>query len=230
MKNFFSKHNFEHFKKTRFWRHKLIMVLVAIAMLAVVVFYTGLRAAIVAIFSNNPISHDVAVGGIVIENGILRDEFTDGRVLEIKSAISRNDANNTDLIFFNDLSGRLLRAKKDGKKDDSTPDQNMAMLPSDSLAIDELMNFKTSIGILTTKQNTLLMEKDVNVNLANGLHITTSNLNVDFRLNEIRGDAMVYGKGEGEEFSGEGIIIYNQGQNIKLLGQSQMTIFTAPQK
>ncbi len=231
---------FNGFKRTRFWQHKLVMVLLAAAMFILIIFYTGFRAAIVAILSSTmPLIDDVARGGVVIENGILRDEFADGRLLEIKSKFSRSDGSNKDIIYLNDMRGRLLRpnptatnltsnatnlANTTSNSTDKAGDDLPAMTPSTMLANSELMNFTTALGILTTSQSSLLLDKDVDINLSNGLHITTSKVTVNFKAGEMHGEESIVGTGPRENFSGEGIDVRDHGNKIKLLGNSQMII------
>ncbi|MDI9313810.1 MAG: hypothetical protein QM529_03920 [Hydrotalea sp.] len=224
---------FAGFKQTRFWQHKLAMVAIAAAMFVLVIFYTGFRAAVMTIFSYIPSTTsidttNIGTGGMAVENGTFSDEFQDGRVLEIKSKSSQSDRNNSDIVFMQNISGRLLRPPPDPNNPTKPAVGINAMTPSNMLTPDELMNFTTSTGVLTISKNTLLLTKAVEANLANGLNIKTTKLLMNFKNGGMTGDEAITGVGPRETFSGQGIIIENQGNDITLTGNSTMTIFARP--
>ena len=225
---------FTGFTKTRFWQHKLVMILLAVAMLLLVIFYAGLRAAVVTMLSPAAVTTDnIGKGGTMVENGIFRDEFIDGRVLEIKSKLSQSDSNNNDIIFLQEMHGRLLAANHDQAIDKSpaNPDQSFAltaMTPSNILAPGELMNFSTTVGILTLSKNMLLLTNAVEANLVNGLKIKTTKLNINFKTGNMTGDQPIDGVGPREEFTGQGILVVKRGNEVTLLGNSTLTLFANP--
>lgn len=223
------------FKQTRFWQYKFAMVLTAVSLLLLVFFYTGLRSMLGHIFSPRlGTSSQLASGGVAIENSTWRDEFPDGRVLEIASQLIQTKNRERDIIYMQDMNGRMIRPLQP----QTTPDngnaaskKNSDTTPPDYSSPDGILfTFKTPSGILTVSKSSLLLDKDVVMTMASGLVMNTRMVVIDMKKSEMIGHEPVKGIGPNQQFEAEGIAITEKGNRIKLLGQSHLVIMPGGKK
>lgn len=197
---------FRQFQATRFWRGKLIMLLLVASLLSLTFFYSGFRYVVVKWIQVGVaiVTPKLQLDGVSIENATMVDQLKGGRLLQITAASIIGKRTSKDLFILKTLWGEITRLD------------------------DQQLEFQALNGILDNTQKDLFLSEQVELLLRKDLLIKGDDVHVNTNNLDLQSVEPVIGVGSGQEFQAEGFATEANGNIMRLNGVSYFLMLQQP--